>query len=86
MITITTVSGSVYLIDEENKKVLRQGKSGMTVRAVDEWRPYDRVVYSMGEVLEIWWPHNLERLEGSSKNTLPVTTTSPIVKIGTANA
>lgn len=80
MISVTTSSGSIYLIDEANKKILRMGLAGKTKRATDAWKKYESVVFKQGSCMIITWGKDVPLLEGSPKDAKPLTITSEVVK------
>lgn len=90
--TVTTISGSVYLVNETKKEILRVGEPGQTVRAKDTWKTYREIFFSLGEIIIIVWPESEPLLEGSEKVlapedfvALPTTQTSPVKSITRRN-
>lgn len=85
---VTTVSGSVYEVDEADKNVRRlNGKSDPTPRIGKDgdWRGYDSILGPVvNESMIIVWGKNVSLLPGSDGGT-PVTMTSPVASIEEVN-
>lgn len=75
-----TLSGSIYYVDEENKQICRDGKSGVTTRATTEWRKYTSIAECLGGLL-IVWDADTRLLPGSPDGSWPTTLTTKIVDL-----
>lgn len=89
MIRCTTMSGSVYEIDTEGRRLRRAtaGKMSATKRATEEWREYTDVYGpQLGECLEIFWGRGRDEVSndlGTPEDVDPYrsTITTPVCAI-----
>jgi len=75
-----TQSGSVYELDQPNKRICRHNREYGTSQYVGrdaDWRPYELLVSDpkVGQMLMIIWGWN------TAKQRVETTITSPVVKI-----
>ncbi len=77
----TTETGSVYEVDETNRRIRRLTGAGKpTERVGDGWREYASIGVTVGEESMIIWPEGTPLLPGSLGG-LPVTITSRVVGV-----
>jgi hypothetical protein len=80
-----TVSGSLYEINTDSKKIRRVSGTTETVRATNNWKEYDSLIPDtpiVGKQLYIWWnTKNTPLLAGSKEGSVPVTITSIVSEI-----
>ena len=85
---ITTQSGSMYQVDEDNKRVRRLvGNGSPTIRIGKDgdWRSYQEITNpKVGECLIIVWSSDVPLLIGNEPG-VPLTRTSVVVSIENVN-
>jgi len=82
----TTLSGSIYELDQENKRLRRlYGKRPSTDRQGDDWKCYVEIfpnpIVIGSRVLIYWIQEETPLLEGSPENSIATTLTSPVQSI-----
>ena len=77
----TTRSGSVYYVDEENKRIRREGREWTTERASVVWRQYISVYEMHKNLLIMWDKPTTPLLPGSPDASWPSTLTTQIVSM-----
>ena len=82
MVRITTESGSMYDVDQDEKTISRRGAAydGMG-RATEEPRAYVTARWAIGGRIIIVWPQGTELLPGSPSDAMAILTSSRVVSV-----